>query len=61
MVGPRKELVDLTVLMAIDDPGEDVGQVGERIDLVQLAGLDQGCDDDARHRRPSLRTTHFSG
>jgi len=45
VVGPRKELVDLTVRMAIDDPGEDVGQVGERIDLVQFAGLDQGCDD----------------
>jgi len=25
--------------MAIDDPGEDVGQVGERIDVVQLTGL----------------------
>ena len=55
-------MVDLTVRMAIDDPGEDVGQVGERIDLVQLAGLDQGAmRPNARHRRPSLRTAHFSG
>jgi hypothetical protein len=30
--------------MAIDDPGEDVGQVGKRIDFVQLTGFDQGCD-----------------
>jgi hypothetical protein len=25
--------------MAIDDPGEDVSHVGERIDIVQLTGL----------------------
>jgi len=30
--------------MAIDDPGEDIGQVGKRIDFVQLTGFDQGCD-----------------
>jgi hypothetical protein len=40
-VCPRKQLVDLTVRMAVGDPGEDVGQVGERIDIVQLTGLDQ--------------------
>jgi hypothetical protein len=51
VVGRRKERVDLTVRMAIDDPGEDVGQAGERIDLVQFAGLDQGRDD-----RPMLGT-----
>jgi hypothetical protein len=31
--------------MAVDDPGEDVGQVGERIDLVEFTSLDQGRDD----------------
>src|SRR5580692_9550173 len=31
--------------MAVGDPAEDVGQVGERIDVVQLAGLDRGRDD----------------
>jgi hypothetical protein len=45
VVGPRKQLVDLTARIAINDPAEDVGQVGERIDLVQPAGLDQGRDD----------------
>jgi hypothetical protein len=37
-------LVDLTVRMAVDDPCEDVGQVGKRIDVGQLTGFDQGCD-----------------
>lgn len=30
--------------MAIDDPGEDVAQVGERINIVQLTGFDQRSD-----------------
>jgi hypothetical protein len=30
--------------MTVDDPGEDVGQISERIDVVQLAGLDQRGD-----------------
>ena len=41
---PRQEVIDLAVGMTVDDPGEDVGQVGERIDVVQLTGFDQGCD-----------------
>lgn len=40
-VGPRKQLVDLAVRMAVGDPGEDVGEVGKRIDVVQFAGFDQ--------------------
>ena len=43
-VGPGQQLVDVAVGMAVDDPGEDVGEVGERIDAVQLAGLDQRGD-----------------
>ena len=30
--------------MTIDDAHEDVGQICERVDIVQLAGLDQGRD-----------------
>ena len=41
---PGKQLVDLAVRMAIDDPGEDVGEVGNRVDVVQLAGFDQRRD-----------------
>ena len=35
----------LAVGMAVDDPGDDVGEVGLRIDAVELAGLDQRGDD----------------
>jgi len=31
--------------MTVDDPGQDVGEVGKRVDVVELAGLDQGRDD----------------
>ena len=31
--------------MPVDDPCQDVGEIGERIDVVDLASLDQGCDD----------------
>jgi hypothetical protein len=43
--GPGQELIDLAVGMAVDDPDEDVIEIGERIDLVQLAGFDQGGND----------------
>jgi len=26
--------------MPVDDPGQDVGEIGERIDVVELASLD---------------------
>ena len=44
-VGPGQELVDLAVGMAVDDPGEHVGEIAERLDAVELAGLDQRGDD----------------
>jgi hypothetical protein len=31
--------------MSIDDPGEDIGEVGKRIDVVQLTGFDQRGDN----------------
>ena len=43
-VGPRQQLVDAVVTMAVDDAGEDVGQIREWVDGVQLAGFDQGRD-----------------
>lgn len=44
-VGPRQEIIDLAVWVAVDDLGEHVGQVAERLDAVQLAGLDQRSGD----------------
>ena len=41
-VGPRQQLIDIAVGVTIDDAREDVGQIRERVDVVQLAGLDQG-------------------
>jgi hypothetical protein len=37
--------VDLAVGVAVDDPGEDVGEVAERFDSVEFAGFDQRGDD----------------
>jgi hypothetical protein len=30
--------------MTVDDPGEDVGQIPERVDVIQFAGFDQSSD-----------------
>jgi hypothetical protein len=38
-ISPGQELIDLAVGMAVDDPGEDVTEICEAINLVQLAGL----------------------
>lgn len=40
----RHEIVDTAVTVAIDDAGEDVGEVGLWIDAVQLACFDQRRD-----------------
>ena len=42
--------------MPVDDPGQDVGEVGERIDVVDFTGLYQGGDD-----RPILGAAVGSG
>jgi hypothetical protein len=44
-VMPWHEIVDLTIGMAVDDFGEDVVDVGERIDAAELGCLDKRCDE----------------
>lgn len=39
--GPGQALIDLALGMALDDPRDDIGDVGLRIDGVELRGLDQ--------------------
>jgi transposase-like protein len=42
--GPRHELVETRGRPEIDQLGEDVGQIGLRVDAGELAGLDERCD-----------------
>lgn len=42
---PRQQVVDLAVRMAVDDPGEYVGEAAEWLDAIEFAGFDQRCDD----------------
>lgn len=42
--GPRQEFVD-AVDLVVGDAGQHVTQVGEQLDAVQLARLDQAVDD----------------
>jgi hypothetical protein len=44
-IGPRQQVVDLTIEMAVDDPGDDVGEIGLRLDSAELAGFDERGDD----------------
>ena len=44
-IGPRQQVIDLTIGMAVDDLGDDVGEIGRRIDGVELTGFDQRGDD----------------
>ena len=43
-MGPGQKIVDLAIRVAFDDPGEDVGEIAERLDVVQLAGFDERGD-----------------
>jgi hypothetical protein len=54
--GPRQEVVDAAVGMTVDDFGDDVGEVGERIDTGEFASLDQRGDD-----RPMLAAAVRAG
>jgi hypothetical protein len=45
-VGPGQQFVDLAIGMAVDNPGEDIGEIAERLDTIEFAGFDQrrnGC------------------
>jgi hypothetical protein len=44
-VVPGEKFIDAGLRMAVDDPGEDVGEVGLGIDAVELASLDERGDD----------------
>jgi hypothetical protein len=44
-VGPGQEFVDLAVRMAVDDPGEHISKIAERLDVVELAGFNERRDD----------------
>src|SRR6476620_6620480 len=44
-IGPRQELVDAAIGMAVDDLADHIDQVGVRIDAVEFAGLDQRSND----------------
>ena len=44
-IGPRQEIVDFAIGMAVDDFGDDVGEIGEGIDAAELARLDQRGDN----------------
>src|SRR5882762_9645914 len=43
-ISPGQKLVESAVGVAVDDAGDDVGQVGVRLEANQLAGLDERSD-----------------
>jgi len=43
--GPRQKLVEPIVRPEIDEADKDMGEVGLRLDAVELAGLDQRSED----------------
>ena len=42
---PRKQFVEAIDRVTFDEAGEDVGEIGFGIDVVQFAGLDEGGED----------------
>jgi hypothetical protein len=44
-VGPGEQIVDGAVEVAVDDPGDDVGEINVRVDAAEFAVLDQRGDD----------------
>ncbi|ESY87241.1 hypothetical protein X741_32340 [Mesorhizobium sp. LNHC229A00] len=50
---PWQEIVDLAVGVAVDDPGEDIGEIIERLNTVELAGLCRPSND-AEAPRPIM-------
>src|SRR5437764_2469043 len=53
---PRHELVDVGLRPAVDEAGQEIGEVALRIHAVELAGFDQGRDG-----RPVLTTLVAAG
>ena len=43
-VGPGQQFIELALRMAVDDAGDDVGEVSVRLDANQFAGLDERGD-----------------
>jgi hypothetical protein len=41
---PRQQLIDPALLVSVDDGGKRYGQIGQRIDSVKLAGLNERGD-----------------
>ena len=41
---PRQQLIDPALPVTVDDGSERGGQVGQRIDRIELTGLDERCD-----------------
>jgi len=37
--GPRQQVVELTIRVAIDDFGDDVGQIGKWLNVIELGRL----------------------
>jgi hypothetical protein len=54
-VCPGQEFVDAVLRMAVDDAGDDIGEIGLRIGAGQLAGFDQRGDG------PMIRTAIGTG
>lgn len=42
--GPRQQVVELTVRVAIDDLGDDVGQIGKWLNVIELGRFDERGD-----------------
>jgi hypothetical protein len=42
---PGRELIDLALGMTVDQPGQDIFEIGLGIDGVEFAALDQGGED----------------
>jgi hypothetical protein len=44
-ISPGQEIVDPAVGMAVDDFGDDIREIGMRVDVTKFAGLDERGDD----------------
>jgi len=43
-VGPRQQVVELTIQVAIDDFGDDVDQIGKWLNVIELGRFDERGD-----------------